>query len=150
MDNEKFSHADVSHADVSHADVRHWIHECNRYLFLAKVHLDDPSVHPIIDGDPINYIDKLINVSQIDIEEESHMKFLIDMSEKESTAVLPKEIVNFELDLPNGEISNLKQTFEQISSSTWDDIQLDKIEHAQEILYKLLISVGTAWKSSPI
>lgn len=145
MDDEK-----INYIDVSHADVRHWIHECNRYLFLAKVHLDDPSVHPIIEGDPINYIDKLINVSQIDIEEESQMKFLIDRSEKESTAVSPKEIVNFEFDLPNGEISNLRQTFEQISLNVWDDIRLDKIEHAQKILYTLLISVGTAWKSSPI
>lgn len=135
---------------ISHADVRHWIHECNLYLFLAKVHLDDPSVHPIIDGDPINYIDKLINVSQIDIEEESPIQFLIDVSVKESTAVSPKEIVNFELDLPTEVISNLRQTFEQISSSAGDDIKLDEIKHAQEILYKLLISVGTPWKSSPI
>ena len=136
---------------LSHADIKHWIHECNRYLFLAKVHSYDSSVRPYIDGDPINYIDKLINVSQIDTEKDNPpMKFLIEVSGKESTAVLAKEISNFEFDLPEGEIFNLKQTFEQISSSDGDDIQLDKIEHAQEILYKLLKSMGSTWISSPI
>ena len=136
---------------IRHADINHWIHECNRYLFLAKVHLKYKSIYPIIDGDPINYIDNLINLSQIQSEKSSsNVKFLIENAGEESTVVPVIEVINFKFDLPNNEISNLKQTFEKISSNDWENIHLDKIEYAQKLLYKSLKSMEISWESTPI
>ena len=136
---------------IRHADINHWIHECNRYLFLAKVHLKNKSIYPIIDGDPINYIDNLINLSQIQSEKNSsNVKFLIENVGEESTVVPVIEVINFKFDLPNNEISNLKQTFEKISSNDWENIHLDKIEYAQKLLYKSLKSMEISWESTPI
>ena len=136
---------------IRHADINHWIHECNRYLFLAKVHLKDRSIYPKIDGDPIKYIDNLINLSKIQSEKNSsNMKFLIENVGEESTVVPVIEVINFKFDLPNNEISNLKQTFEKISSNDWENIHLDKIEYAQKLLYKSLKSMEISWESTPI
>ena len=133
---------------IRHADINYWVHECNRYLFLAKVHLKDKSINPLIDGDPINFIDNLINLSQISTEDgSSHKKFLLEKAGEESIVIPVKDIINFKFDLPKDEISILKQTFEQISTDDWDNIKLEKIESAQEILCKSLKSMETFWES---
>ena len=136
---------------IRRADINYWIHECNRYLFLAKVHLKDKSIFPKIDGDPINLIDKLIKISQIlEEKDSSSIKFLMEKPGDESTAIPVKDIVDFKFDLPKEEMSILKQIFEQISKNDWNNLQLDKIESAQEILCKSLKSMEPFWESTLI
>lgn len=131
----------VTENEIGSNDITHWIHECNRYLFLAKVHLKEPTVHPQIAGDPVHYIETIFNLGKVSPEEEmtSH-KLLLQEPGEESTIVSVKDTTEFKFDLSRDEISQLKQMFEKISSKNWEEIELKDIERSQKILCDLLMS----------
>ncbi len=123
-------------------DITHWIHECNRYLFLTKIHLIHPSVFPEISGDPINYIETIINLGNVSSEEEaSSPKLLLHEPGEEPTIISLKDSIEFKIDLSPEKISYLKQTFKNISSKNWGEINQDNIESSQQILYELLLLI---------
>lgn len=127
--------------EIGSNEITHWIHECNRYLFLAKVHLKDPSVHPQINGDPINYIETILNLGKVSPEEEVTLhKLLLQEPGEESAIVLLKDSIEFKVDITEDKILNLKQIFEKISLEMWKDIELEDIQYSQKILLELLNS----------
>ena len=128
-------------SEISINDCTHWIHECNRFLFLAKVHLQEPSVTPQISGDPINYIETIINMSNIRKEGIPATKLLVQNFGEESTAIDITAEIEFKIDVPTEEVSELKATFEKIHAGNWMDLDRTKIEKSQEILYNLLKSI---------
>lgn len=134
--------ADLAKEDeIRSNDIIHWFHECNRYLFLAKVHLEDPSVEPQIAGDPIHYMETILSFGKTHAEEEMTIHtLLLQEPGEDSTAVLLKDTTEFKFDLSKEEILQLKQMFERISSKNWKEIGKKDIELSQKILCDLLIS----------
>ena len=126
-------------------DCAYWVHECNRYLFLAKVHIkEDKSVIPKIDGDPLNYIDIIINISNIKTDDISDThKLVVDRPGEEAAILISREF-KLEIDLSEEDIQYLRKIFSDIVNSNWNDLEIGDIELAQGILYRLLRSIRNA------
>lgn len=107
--------------EIQLVDYIHRIHECNRYLFLAKVHIaGNESVIPKIDGDPISYIETIVNVDNINTK------------------------VPIKIKLSHKEIQQLRVIFNRIKNNDWHSLEKNNIEKAQEILLRLLDNVRVA------
>lgn len=135
---------ELSEEIIDTYDCTHWIHETNAFLFLAKVRLneEDYSLTPQVKGDPISYIDSIINMSNISKEEiPSTQRLLIQKSGEESTIVPISEESKFKLDISYDEIMKLRTTIEKIQTNQWDILNIDEVEYAQKILYQILISI---------
>jgi hypothetical protein len=124
-------------------DITHWLHECNRFLFLAKVHLDNhPDVDPICDGDPVSYLETIENLSKVQTNDSGlSQKLLIQDPKKGSALVSLARDIHITIKVPSDDISDLKSTFISIQQKEWKNLDPDKIENAQEILYKIFHSV---------
>lgn len=136
--------------DISLIDCAHWVHECNRYLFLAKVHVaGNGSIIPRIDGDPLNYIETIINISDLKAEVISNANRLATESPERGTSS-PYIAVKLPLKtkLSEEEVRHLRQTFGNIRSNDWNALKNDDILWAQAILCRLLEEIRMADRST--
>jgi len=125
----------------SSSEIKFWIHECHRYLFLTKIHLED-SVLPEIEGDPLKYFESIINLSHYSTEEDAYTnKLLFQESGEEPTLISIKDEFEYEFGLDKDEISLTKEIFKKITTNNHKDINIKEIEEIQKILFKLLKSI---------
>jgi hypothetical protein len=119
------------------SDCSYWIYETERFLFLAKIYLEERKEKPEINGDPINYIEAIINLGTINEDNTaSPQRSLLLISEEEPLPIAINENIKFELseiDTPE-----LIGTLRMIKEDRWDELSLGKIEISESILYNIL------------
>lgn len=119
------------------SDCSYWIYETERFLFLAKIYLDERKEKPKINGDPINYIEAIINLGTINEDNTaSSQRSLLLISEEEPLPIALNENIKFELseiDTPE-----LMGTLRMIKEDRWEELSLGKIEISESILYNIL------------
>ncbi len=129
--------------NVSLSDCRYMIHECNRYLFLAKVNCEkkiDDKVE--FESDPINYLETLFNlpINHSNEEQEIHS---FSESEISSSSEIPLDnsFSDMTLSIEKDEKEIIFNIFNKIEERNWDEINIQLIEQSQEILYGLLLDI---------
>ncbi len=119
------------------SDCSYWIYEMARYLFLAKIYMSENREKPRIDGDPLNYIESIINLSTLNEENTgSAQRCLLMRSDEESLSIPINE--NIKCDLSDINTSELRGTLELIKNNSWDELNMSMIESSEDILYKIL------------
>jgi hypothetical protein len=135
---------------LSSNDITHWLHECNRYLFLAKVNLDrikrnsdEPEVIPVSDDDPRKYIETIVNLSKVQSggNEVLSPRLLIQDPRDGPALVSLSRDIHIKITVSSEDISTLKQVLNLIHEKDWNNLDVKRVENAQVILYGLLTSV---------
>ena len=127
---------------ISVYDIIDWIHKANRYLYLAKINKQDPTVMPIIEGN-IN-INLLVIFEIIDNPQANRIagsqKSLISES-KSNTTASHKLMNDLGIALSKEKKGKLLNTFSKIQNDQLHDLNLSQIESSQGILYDLLLKI---------
>ncbi len=107
--------------------LRDWFYECDRFLFLAEVHYHKENVIP------------------------SEHKFTHELTSSSLEAMLSsimgliKEAdrsANFDICIYQDEIASLKETLDNISSGRWNNMDIECVLKAQEIVHVLADAVN--------
>jgi hypothetical protein len=121
----------------TYSDITHWIFECNRYLFLAKVHRKDSTVEPEMSGDPVAFVNKLLTSKKMS-QNGSNVQYKLKFQKNQSEEYLFPKVIELPLDISEEDVLALDKTIKNIKLKNWDDLDDDKIIHAQGILLKYL------------
>jgi hypothetical protein len=121
----------------TYSDITHWIFECNRYLFLAKVHRNDSTVEPEISGDPVAFVNKLLTSKKMS-QNGSNNQYKLKFQKNQTEEYLFPKVIELPLDISEDDVLILDKTIKNIKSKNWSEIDDNIIIRAQGILLKYL------------
>lgn len=107
--------------------LRDWFYECDRFLFLAEVHYHKENVIP----SEHKFAHDLTS-SSFEIMLNSIMGMIIEADRS----------VNFDICIYQDEILYLKETLDNVSSCRWDNMDLECVLKAQDIVHVLANAVN--------
>ena len=127
---------------ISSNEIKYWVYECHKHLFLTKIHIKDSSDSIEINGNPSNYFESILNLSQISTEEKNYTnKLLFQEMGEEPTLISIKDKFKFKFGLTDGEILRSKEFFKKVSSKNWKTIEMSEIDETEDVLCKMLKSI---------
>ena len=127
-------------------DVTFWIYQCNLYLFLAKVYKIKHITKPEINGDALEYIEKLSKITKMTQKGQGSTKKLLLVGPMSNFS---NNYCEYDLNIsfPESELNEISQTIIKINNDDWDDVDVNGIEKSQAILLKILKKIKAEVKA---
>lgn len=127
----------------TYSDITYWIFECNRFLFLAKVHKNDPSVD-LKSGDPIVFVNKLLTSKKMS-QNGSNIQYTLKFQKNPKDDDLFPKVIELPINIPENDVAELTLTLKNIKSKNWKELEDDnKIINSQKILLNYLNQLDDA------
>jgi hypothetical protein len=115
------------------SDITSWIFECNRFLFYAKIHLDDPTFSMKFSEDPVIFVEKISSICKMSDEGEETENTLLLLEPREKNRKIPSK-QEIKIGISDKKIAELIKTINLIKQGDWDKLTPRKIEMCQKIL----------------
>jgi hypothetical protein len=115
------------------SDITSWIFECNRFLYYAKIHLDDPTFKMKFSEDPIIFVEKISTICKMSEDGSEAENTLLLLEPREKNRKIPSKH-EIKIGISDKKIAELFKTINLIKLGEWNKLTPQKIEACQKIL----------------